>query len=74
MMFRKLHSQPRIKGIKREFKVTGLHPYVEEGIRSIAHFEGKTTSWVIAEIVSDFFGVDAVTGKIESIEKLMRKR
>jgi hypothetical protein len=68
-MFRKLRTQPRIKGIKRLPKVAGLHPDVEYGLKAIARFEGKSVSWVQAEIISDFFGIDAATGKLIRVKK-----
>lgn len=63
-MFRILRTQPRIKGIKRLPKVCGLHPDVEYGLRAIARFEGRSVSWVQAQIISDFFSIDAATGQL----------
>jgi hypothetical protein len=60
----KLRSQPRIPGVKRQPTSTALHPAVVSGLRAIARREGKSLSWVRAEIVSIFFGVDAATGEI----------
>jgi hypothetical protein len=62
---RKLKSQPKIKGITRIPKPSSLHPLVWNGIREIAYYEKRSVSWVIAEIVSDYFGVDAATGEID---------
>lgn len=59
----KLKSQPRIKGIKRISSYSGMHPDVKYGIKSIAKEERKSISWVISEIVSEFFGIDCVTGE-----------
>lgn len=63
-MFRILRAQPRIKGIKRIAKHSALHPDVEYGLRAIARFEGKSVSRIQAEIISDFFGIDAATGQL----------
>lgn len=59
----KLQSQPRIKRTKRIPSYSGMHPDVKYGIKSIARKENKSVSWVIAEIVSEFFGIDCMTGK-----------
>lgn len=59
----KLKSQPRIKGIKRIPSYSGMHPDVKYGIKSIARKEDKSVSWVMAEIISDYFNIDCMTGK-----------
>lgn len=63
MSKRKLKFQPRIKGIVRIPKHGSFHPDVEEGIRTIAYKEKRSYSWVIAEIVSDYFNIDCITGE-----------
>lgn len=55
-------SQPRIKGISRLSKPSGLLPNVEHGLQAIASMERKSVSWVIAEIVSAYFNLDSATG------------
>lgn len=55
-------SQPRIKGICRLSKPSGLIPVVEHGLQTIARLEQKSVSWVIAEIVSAYFNLDSATG------------
>jgi hypothetical protein len=65
---RRYKSQPRIPGVVREAFFSSLHPHVKHGIRSIADREGRSPSWVMAEIVSMFFHIDCKTGK-ELIER-----
>lgn len=60
---RRLAHQPRIFGVKREQGGGALHPDVKHGLESIAIEERKSMSWVVAEILSAFFGIDCVTGK-----------
>jgi len=60
----KIQSQPRIPGVCRIPKSGAFHPDVMEAITSIAKSENKRFSYVIVEIVSDFFGVDCRTGEI----------
>lgn len=61
--FRRYRSQPRIPGVTRESFYSALHPDVKAGIRRIARSERRSPSWVLAEIVSMFFDIDAATGK-----------
>jgi hypothetical protein len=56
-------SQPRIRGIRRVPKVGTLLPAVQHGLELIARSEGRSVSWVIAEIISDYFGLDCETNK-----------
>jgi len=58
----KRRSQPRIQGVTRLSKPSGLIPVVEHGLRQIARMEKKSVSWVIAEIVSAYFNLDSATG------------
>jgi len=60
--FRPRH-QPRIPGTTRVQKGSALIPEVYEGLVLIAHEENKTVSWVVDEIVCDFFGIDSRTGR-----------
>jgi hypothetical protein len=50
-----------------------MHPYVDDGLRLLSQEEHKSVSWIIAEIVGDFFGVNAATGEITSINKYTRE-
>lgn len=68
-MKKKLRHQPRIKDVSRIPKVSSLHPLVQNGLEVIARKENKSYSWVIAEIVSDFFGIDCETGVIVNAKK-----
>jgi hypothetical protein len=61
-------SQPRIVGLKRIPKVGSLLPAVQLGLEAIAKAERRSVSWVIAEIVSDYFGLDCITNKKKSKE------
>ena len=54
-------TQPRIAGIRRIPKIGSLLPAVQQGLESIARLEKRSVSWVIAEIVSDYFGYDCLT-------------
>ena len=72
-MKKKLKHQPRIKGIKRIPKVGSFHPDVQYGLTDIAKSEGKSYSWVIARIVSDFFGIDCETGKVFRKLRLVKR-
>ena len=67
----KRYFQPRIKGLSRIPKPSGLLPVVEHGLQTIARMERKSLSWVIAEIVSAYFNLDSATGKPLS-ERLAR--
>lgn len=62
-MTRRRTHQPRIRGVTRIPSVGSLHPDVREGLASIAADEGRSLSWVVAEILSAFFGVDCATGQ-----------
>jgi RNase P/RNase MRP subunit POP5 len=44
-------------------KVGSLLPAVQDGLEEIAKSEKRSVSWVIAEIVSDYFGLDCETNK-----------
>jgi hypothetical protein len=68
----KPRSQPRIPGITRLPKHGSFHPDVAEVITNLAHNEDKTFSYIIVEIVSDFFGVDCRTGDIYDNRKLRK--
>lgn len=67
----KRRSQPRIKGVCRLSKPSGLIPVVEHGLQTIAKMEDKSVSWVIAEIVSAYFNLDSATG-LPITERLAR--
>lgn len=72
---RKLQSQPRIPGIRRIQKSEGLLPVVEHGLEQIARMEKRSVSWVKAEIICAYFGLDTATGKpISEAEKRIRTR
>jgi hypothetical protein len=48
---------PRLaNGDKRVSFGHGLPPHVKEGIRGIAKDENKSMSWVMEEIIIDYFG------------------
>jgi len=66
-------SQPRIRGVVRISKGSGLLPVVEAGLESIARMEKKSVSWVKAEIICAYFGLDSATGKpISNAEREIR--
>jgi hypothetical protein len=66
-------SQPRIAGVRRDPRLTMIHPLIHEGIKMIAEDEGKSESWVVAQIVGDYLGVDAMTGRISRITSFTRR-
>lgn len=72
MKTKKYKSQPRISGITRVPKHGSFHPDVAEAISNLADSETKTFSYIIVEIVSDFFGVDCRTGEIYDHRKLRK--
>lgn len=61
-MAQRRRFQPRIKGVSRLQKPSGLLPVIEHGLQQIARMENKSISWVIAEIVSAYFNLDSATG------------
>ncbi len=70
---RRRRFQPRIAGTTRMQRPSGLLPEVEEGLQRIARAEGRSISWVVAEIVCAFFGLDSATGKVlSSAERELR--
>lgn len=62
-------TQPRIKGVTRLHSVSALLPQIEEALREIAHNENRSVSWVKAEIICDWFGIDAATGTTKKVRK-----
>lgn len=49
---------PRLSGgLKRENFWSRLPPDVKRGLRSIARLESKSMSWVVEEVVIDYFGL-----------------
>ena len=62
-MKRRLAFQPRISGVSRVPRPSGLLPIVEHGLQEIARVEKRSVSWVVAEIVCAYFGLDSATGK-----------
>jgi hypothetical protein len=50
-----MNIQPRRRGFKRVPGWTCLEPEIKEGLIEIARVEGKSVSWVVAEIINDFF-------------------
>lgn len=59
-------QQPRIRGLNRIGKHSGLLPEIERGIEKIAVEEGWTFSRVVAHIVSDWFDIDSDSGRLLS--------
>lgn len=60
----KVKSQPRLKNFRRIPKYSGLHPVVKMGLDKIAKSEGKSVSWVIHQIIAEFFGRDIMGDKV----------
>lgn len=59
----KIKSQPRLKHGARLPKGASLHPAVKHGLESIARKERRSVSWVIHEIVADYFNLDIMGEK-----------
>jgi hypothetical protein len=51
-------SQPRLAGSPREPRATCVPPHVTKALRAIALREDKSLSWVTAQIVYDYLGLD----------------
>lgn len=60
----RLKPLPRIPGIRRLRAGESLHPHVLRGLKRIAHSEQRSLSWVMAEIISDYFKINAATGEV----------
>jgi hypothetical protein len=58
----KLKSQPRLNSGRRIPRYASMHPAVKHGLESIARSERRSVSWVIHEIVADYFKLD-IMGK-----------
>ena len=56
--------QPRCKHGVRVPKTGTLHEAVLAGLVKIAREEGKSVSWVMHEIIADWFGRDIMGDKI----------
>ena len=68
----KAKIQPRIPGVTRENKGSGLLTEVEAGIKAIAKDEGWSESRVRAHIISDWFDIDSDTGKLLSDKRIVK--
>jgi len=60
----KIRRQPNCKHGFRVPKTGTIHEAVLLGLQKIARQEKKSVSWVIHEIVADFFGRDIMGDKI----------
>lgn len=65
-------QQPKTVGIRRTPSKGNIHPEVKAGIQAIADAEDKTYSYVLAEIVYKFFGLE-VTKHAVKIARTRRK-
>lgn len=63
---------PRVNGIVRDKKSSALHNEVVRNLQDIANREDKTFSWVVAEIVYKFFGLQ-IEDNIVKIRRTMKK-
>lgn len=59
-MTRKYRTQPRVPGVRRLPMAEAVLPEVRAGLQAIADRERRSVSWVVAEIVSDYFGLDVM--------------
>lgn len=56
--------QPRLKHGIRIGKSAAIHEAVLAGLKRIAQSEGKSVSWVLHQIVAEFFGKDIMGDKL----------
>lgn len=61
---RNYFCQPRLKHGIRVSKSGAIHEAVLAGLKRIAADEKKSVSWVIHEIVAEFFGKDIMGDKL----------
>jgi hypothetical protein len=54
------YAQPRLAKGARDATFAALAPEIREGIEEIAYKEQRSVSWVMAEIVSMFFGLNVL--------------
>jgi hypothetical protein len=61
---------PRLlSGDKRDNYTGGLPPEVKEGLYKIAEKEGKSVSWVLEQVIIDYFGLKKPKYKIPAVTK-----
>jgi len=65
-------AQPRIPGVVRLPRHTCLHPLVKAGLQDLSDQEERSISYIIAEVISDYFGIDCRTGEIHRRDRLKR--
>jgi hypothetical protein len=66
--------QPRTPGVRREQKSSCMHAEVVRNLQSIAKAEGKSLSWVVAEIVYDHFGLKIDEHTVKVLRRKYRKK
>ena len=59
---KKYRIQPRLESGHRVPSFASMHPGVRDGLRAISRRENRSVSWVIHEIVADYFKLD-IMGK-----------
>lgn len=69
----KYKAQPRIKGIKRVGTHEALLPIVREGLEEIAQKEKRSVSWVISQLVADYFDLEAATGLPQTAQRKVKR-
>lgn len=61
----KIRRQPRLRnGAARIAKYSAMHEAIQDGLSKIARSERKSVSWVIHEIIAEFFGRDVMGDKL----------
>ena len=61
----KVRKQPRLRdGAARISKYSAMHEAIQLGLQQIAKSERKSVSWVIHEIIAEFFGRDVMGDKL----------
>ena len=72
-MKRRYLSQPRIPGVTRAGSHDALPPFVDEALKRLAQVEGISFSWLKAQIICDWIGVDSKTGELINEDRFARR-
>jgi CRISPR/Cas system-associated exonuclease Cas4 (RecB family) len=68
----KLKHQPRLESGRRIPRGSAIHEAVLHGLKEIARDERKSISWVVHEIVADYFQLD-IMGEKKTVREFVRK-
>ena len=67
-----MKHQPKTRGVQRQNRQTMLHEEVVKNLMEIAEIEGKSFSYVVAEIVYAFFGLKIDEKTVKVLRRLRR--